>query len=40
MIGDFRYDREAAAAAGVYFIGLGIDGEQRLDRLADLLELL
>lgn len=40
MIGDSRYDKEAAAAAGVYFIGVGIDGAKRLDRLADLLELL
>lgn len=40
MIGDSRYDREAAAAAEVYFIGVRIDGERRLDRLADLIKLL
>ncbi len=40
MIGDSRYDREAAEAAEVYFIGIGIDGAQRLSRLSDLLELL
>ncbi len=40
MIGDSRYDREAAATAEVYFIGIGIDGAKRLSRLSDLLELL
>ena len=40
MIGDSRYDRESAAAAEVYFIGVRIDGKKRLNRLADLLELL
>ncbi len=33
MIGDSRYDRESAAAAEVYFIGVRIDGEKRLNRL-------
>ncbi len=40
MIGDSRYDRAAAAAAQVYFIGVRIDGEKRLEHLADLLELI
>lgn len=40
MIGDSRYDKEAAAAAEIYFIGIGIDGDERLNRLGDLLELL
>ena len=40
MIGDSRYDKEAAAAARVYFVGIGIDGEKRLNRLVDLLELI
>ncbi|MBL8956887.1 MAG: haloacid dehalogenase, partial [Myxococcaceae bacterium] len=33
---DSRYDREAARAAGARFIGLGIDGDERLERLGDL----
>lgn len=40
MVGDSRYDKEAAAAAGVHFVGMGIDGDTRLSRLADLVELL
>ncbi|WP_437653479.1 HAD family hydrolase [Sorangium sp. So ce1182] len=38
LVGDSRYDREAAGAAGVRFIGLGIDGDARSDRLSALLE--
>jgi len=40
MIGDSRYDKEAAAAAEIYFIGIGLDGDERLSRLADLLQFL
>lgn len=40
LVGDSRYDREAAEAAGVRFIGLGIDGEVRIDSLAALPALL
>ncbi len=40
MVGDSRFDREAAAAAGVRFIGLGIDGARRLERLEELLAVL
>ncbi len=40
MVGDSRYDREAAAAAGVYFVGLGLDGDARLDALEALSQLL
>lgn len=40
MIGDSRFDREAAAAAHVFFVGLGIDGERRIERLQSLQELL
>lgn len=40
MIGDSRYDRQAAAAADVYFIGVRIDGERRVEHLTDLLELI
>ena len=37
LVGDSRYDREAARAAGVGFVGLGIDGERRIERLSELL---
>jgi phosphoglycolate phosphatase/AHBA synthesis associated protein len=40
VVGDSRYDREAARAAGVRFVGYRTDGDERierLDRLADLL---
>ncbi len=40
MVGDSRFDREAAGAAGVCFVGLGIDGELRIDRLDELIPLL
>ena len=36
MVGDSRYDREAAGAAGVRFVGLGIDGDARIERLGEL----
>lgn len=36
LVGDSRYDREAAGAAGVRFVGLGIDGDERLERLGEL----
>lgn len=36
LVGDSRYDRGAAEAAGVRFVGLGIDGDQRVERLAEL----
>jgi HAD superfamily hydrolase (TIGR01509 family) len=37
MVGDSRYDREAARAAGARFVGLGIDGDVRIERLGELL---
>ena len=37
MVGDSRYDRGAAGAAGVRFIGLGLDGDARIERLGELL---
>jgi HAD superfamily hydrolase (TIGR01549 family) len=40
MVGDSRYDREAARAAGVHFVGLGIDGDARIDALGQLLPLI
>ncbi len=36
MVGDSRFDRDAARAAGIYFIGLGIDGDRRIEALAEL----
>jgi phosphoglycolate phosphatase/AHBA synthesis associated protein len=35
MVGDSKFDRGAAHAAGARFIGLRIDGDVRLERLAD-----
>jgi hypothetical protein len=37
MVGDSVFDREAARAAGVFFVGVGIDGDRRV---ADLREVL
>ncbi len=39
MVGDSRFDREAAAAAGIRFIGFGIDGDLRIEALRELLQL-
>lgn len=39
MVGDSRYDREAADSAGVRFVGYGIDGDLRVDSLAELVAL-
>lgn len=36
MVGDSKFDRQAAQAAGVRFVGLGLDGEVRLERLGQL----
>ncbi len=36
MVGDSRFDRAAAQSAGVFFVGLGIDGDRRIERLAEL----
>lgn len=35
MVGDSRFDRGAAHAAGARFVGLRLDGDVRLERLAD-----
>ena len=40
LVGDSIYDRDAARAAGVRFVGLGIDGDERIERLRELLDLL
>ena len=37
MVGDTKYDREAAHAAGVFFAGYGIEGDITLEKLSDLL---
>lgn len=37
FVGDSRYDRGASEAAKVKFIGLGIDGDVRIERLAEML---
>jgi phosphoglycolate phosphatase/AHBA synthesis associated protein len=39
MVGDSRFDRGAAGAAGVRFVGLGLDGDAGIERLGDLLPL-
>jgi phosphoglycolate phosphatase/AHBA synthesis associated protein len=39
VVGDSRYDRDAARAAGVRFVGLGIDGDERIETLAAVLDL-
>lgn len=36
MVGDSRFDRQAAKSAGVRFVGLGIDGDARLEQLGAL----
>ncbi len=36
MVGDSRYDRQAAAAAGVFFVGYRQAGDERIECLADL----
>lgn len=40
VVGDSRFDREAAHAAGAGFAGLGLEGDVRLARLTDLVLLL
>ncbi len=37
MVGDSRYDKGAAGAAGVRFVGLGLDGDSRIKHLSELL---
>jgi HAD superfamily hydrolase (TIGR01509 family) len=38
VVGDSRYDRDAAGAAGARFAGLGIEGDVQLASLTDLLD--
>jgi phosphoglycolate phosphatase/AHBA synthesis associated protein len=40
LVGDSRFDRDAARAAGVRFVGYGMEGDARIDRLPELLALL
>jgi len=40
VVGDSRYDEQAAAAAGAPFVGLGLTAPQSVDSLAGLLDLL
>ncbi len=37
MVGDSKYDRLAAEAAGVFFVGLCLDGQRRVERLSELM---
>jgi len=39
VVGDSRYDRDAARAAGVRFVGLRMDGDARIERLEEVLDL-
>jgi phosphoglycolate phosphatase/AHBA synthesis associated protein len=39
LVGDSRFDRDAARAAGVRFVGYGMEGDARIDRLPELLHL-
>ena len=38
MIGDSRYDRDAARAASIHFVGIRFDGDQRIEALGELLD--
>jgi HAD superfamily hydrolase (TIGR01509 family) len=40
LVGDSRYDSEAARAAGAHFIGFRMPGDARVEQLLELLELL
>lgn len=38
MVGDSVYDQKAAEGAGVLFVGVGIDGARRIERVGELLD--
>jgi len=40
VVGDSRFDRDAARAASVRFVGVRMDGDARIERLAELLDAL
>ncbi|HEY7699882.1 MAG TPA: HAD hydrolase-like protein, partial [Vicinamibacteria bacterium] len=39
MVGDTSFDREAAGGAGMWFVGVGIEGDARVEALRELLDL-
>lgn len=39
MVGDSRFDRDAAKAAGIRFVGYGFDGDRRIESLGELVHL-
>lgn len=39
VVGDSRYDSEAARAAGMRFVGVRMDGDPRIEQLSELLDL-
>jgi phosphoglycolate phosphatase/AHBA synthesis associated protein len=38
VVGDSRFDRDAARAAGVHFVGVRMDGDARVERLLEVLD--
>jgi HAD superfamily hydrolase (TIGR01509 family) len=40
MVGDTSFDREAARAAGIWFVGVGIEGDVRVEEVAGILDLI
>lgn len=40
LVGDSKFDRQAAQTAGVRFVGLGLDGDARIEQLSGLPSLL
>ena len=36
MVGDSKFDRQAAQSAGVFFVGLKLDGDRRIELLSEL----
>jgi phosphoglycolate phosphatase/AHBA synthesis associated protein len=36
MVGDSKFDRQAAQSAGVFFVGLKLDGDRRIEQLSEL----
>ncbi len=40
MVGDTSFDREAARGAGIWFVGVGIEGDARIEVLGELLDLI
>jgi HAD superfamily hydrolase (TIGR01509 family) len=40
MVGDTGFDREAARGAGIWFVGVGIEGDARVEAVGELLHLI